>query len=100
MCDLVVDEVFHLVDGGVAEDEDGHGDAVAAQLYCLIKAADGEVVCTELLEALADLDRSMTVGVCLDDTEELDAVADALAQGLVVVVEGVEVDFCPGSPQG
>ena len=94
--DVVVDELFDLVGGGVAQDQDGHGDAVGAQLHGLVDAAHGQVIRARFLQAAADLHRSVPVGVGFDDAHELHVVTDVRLELSVVAGQRVEVDFSPG----
>ena len=97
--DVVGYQVRHLLGGRVAEDEDGHYDAVCAQLHRLIEARNGQIIRAELLKRARDVNRTVTVSVGLDDAEKFDVFSDARAQSLIVMLYRVERDLCPCSAE-
>ena len=97
--DVVLDEQRNLLLRRVAEDEHGHGDPIFAQLHRLVRARDGQIVCTQLLQRLRDAHGPVSVGVGLHHAQKLHARPDPAAQRLVVVCQSVEINLRPGSPQ-
>lgn len=97
MGDVVCDEVRHLVSGRVAEDENGHDDAVCAKLHRLIEARHSEVIRAELLKRACDVHRAVAVSVGLHDAEEFYILADAPAKHFIIVSYRVKVDLGPCS---
>ena len=96
---MQVDEVFHLLAGRVAQDQDGHGDAVMAQLHGLVDAGHRQIVRPQLFQHAGDLDGSVAVAVRLHHAQKLHVGADVGAQCGIVVGQRVKVDLGPCSPQ-
>ena len=47
----------------MAQDQDGHGDAVKAQLHSFVDAADSQIVRTQLLQMAGNLHGAMAVSI-------------------------------------
>ena len=95
--DVQVYEPPHLLLGGVAQDEDGHGDAVIAQLHGLVHGADGQIVGPLFLQHPADHDGAVAVGVGLHHAQEFHVLPHAAAQHVVIVGDGVQIHLGPCS---
>ena len=96
---IVSDHHGSLIIGSGTQLQDGHLDAALAQLNALIHVGNSQITSTQLLQDLAHLNRTVTVGICLHNTHELGSAADMLAQSLIVVGQGIQIDLCPSSTQ-
>ena len=96
--DVQVDQVLHLLTGRVAQDQDGHGDAVVAQLHGLIDAGHRQIVGAQPLQRPRHLYGAVAVAVGLHHPQKFHVGAHVGPQGLIVVGQRVKVDLGPGSP--
>ena len=94
-----IDEPSHLLTGRVAQDQDGHGDAVAPQLRRLVYAGHRQVIRAQRLQGPAHLHGPVAVGIRLHHTQKLHLRAHPVTQRPIVVRQRVQVDLRPCSPQ-
>ena len=97
--DTVFYQVFHLLLGGVTQDQDGHGDAAQAQLHSFVYAAHRQIIRAILLQHPRHLNGAVAIGICLHHAQELHAPSNVPAQLFVVFLQGVQVNNRPGPLQ-
>ena len=97
--DAVFYQVFHLLLGGVTQDQDGHGDAAQAQLHSFVYAAHRQIIRAILLQHPRHLNGAVAIGICLHHAQELHAPSNVPAQLFVVFLQGVQVNNRPGPLQ-
>ena len=97
--DVQVDQVLHLLPRRVAQDQDGHGDAVVAQLHGLVDAGHRQIVRAQRFQRAGDLNGAVAVAVGLHHPQKFDRRAHVGAQRPIVVGQRVKVDLGPCSPQ-
>ena len=68
-------------------------------LHRLVRARDGQIVCTQLLQRLRDAHGPVSVGVGLHHAQKLHAPSNVPAQLFVVFLQGVQVNNRPGPLQ-
>ena len=93
--DILSAQITTAVRGRIAEDEDRFIDLSSAQLQRLIQIGHREEIDPQLVVELADLHSTVTVAVRLDDTAELDALADHAADRLIVFPDRIHIDLRP-----
>ena len=97
--DAVFYQVFHLLLGGVTQDQDGHGDAAQAQLHSFVYAAHRQIIRAILLQHPRHLNGAVAIGICLHHAQKLHAPSNVPAQLFVVFLQGVQVNNRPGPLQ-
>ena len=97
--DVVFDELFHLLLGGVAQDQNGHSNAPQPQLHGLVDAADSQVVRPPFLQHLRHPNGAVAVGIRLHHAQKLHIRADVPAQLFIVFPQGVQINDRPGPSQ-
>ena len=97
--DVVFNELFHLLLGGVAQDQNGHSNAPQPQLHGLVDAADSQVVRPAFLQHLRHPNGPVAVGIRLHHAQKLHTRADVPAQLFVVFPQSVQINDRPGPPQ-
>ena len=95
--DVVVDERLGILRRGVAQDQQRHGDAGAAQLHGLVQAGHGQIVRALALQQAGHRHGAVAVGVGLDHAQKPAALRQGGADGAVVVADVVKADLGPCS---
>ena len=97
--DAVVQNHLDLVHGRQAQLENGQMNPCRAQLTGLVHVGDGQIFRAQFLQGPGGLHRAVAVGVRLHHAKEPGVRPHLLAQGAVVVGQGVQINLRPGAFQ-
>ena len=63
---------------------------------CFFQIGNCKKVDAQLFQFAGDVPVAMPIGVCFDDGDDAGLRRDSRADGFNIMLEGVEIDFCPG----
>ena len=93
--DIKANQPIHLLLRRVPQNQNRHGDAVEAKLQSLVDAAHRQVIRPQLLQLCGHLQGAMTVGIRLHHAQEAHIRPNVFPNRVIIICEGVQIDFRP-----
>ena len=93
--DVKADQPIHLLLRRVSQNQNRHGDAVEAKLQSLVDAAHRQVIRPQFLQLRGHLQGSVAVGIRLHHAQEAHIRSNVFPNRVIIICEGVQIDFRP-----